>query len=69
MPRWEFHLCFDEASNSTRWVWMYRPANGDAITSKTPFTTYGECIRDALLNGYSARGAQRFRGEAVDAGG
>ncbi len=58
MPRWEFHLSMDDVSSATRWVWMYRRENGDSITSKRPFSTYGECIHDALLHGYSAGGLQ-----------
>lgn len=52
MPRWEFHLSADETGSAARWVWMYRPDGDDAITSRTTFATYRDCINDALLHGY-----------------
>ncbi len=54
MARWEFHLSDYDSNGAARWIWLYRGRGIEAVTSKTAFATYCECVADALEHGYDA---------------
>ena len=68
MSCWEFHLSAHGDGRPSHWVWMYRPDGAAVVIAAQRFATYRECLRNALLHGYSARHLQLARDEFDRAG-